>query len=126
MQKALTQMNLQLHRVISDITGKTGLKIIRAMIAGEQNPQKLAALRDGRIRRTEEEIAAAMTGDYRKEHLFVLQQELQLYEFYQQQISQCDQQIEEYLTSLDSQIEIEESEEVKLPWVLSFVVFVLV
>lgn len=112
MQKALTQMNLQLHRVISDITGKTGLKIIRAMIAGEQNPQTLAALRDGRIRRTEEEIAAAMTGDYRKEHLFVLQQELQLYEFYQQQISRCDQQIEEYLISLDSQIEIKEIEEV--------------
>ena len=112
MQKALTQMNLQLHRVISDITGKTGLKIIRAMIAGEHNPQKLAALRDGRIRRTSEEIAAAMTGDYREEHLFVLQQELQLYEFYQQQISQCDRQIEEYLTGLDSQIELEEIEEV--------------
>ncbi len=113
MQKALTQMNLQLHRVISDITGKTGLKIIRAMLAGERNPETLASLKDGRIRRTSEEIAAALTGDYRAEHLFVLQQELQLYEMYQQQIAQCDQQIEAYLASLDSQIELEDIEEVK-------------
>ncbi len=110
MQKSLTQMNLQLHRVISDITGKTGLKIIRAILAGEKNPQTLAALKDGRIRRTREEIAAALTGDYRVEHLFVLRQELQLYEMYQQQIAQCDQEIEAYLTSLNSQIELEETE----------------
>ena len=110
MQKALTQMNLQLHRVISDITGKTGLKIIRAILAGEQNPDKLATLKDGRIRRTAEEIAAALTGDYRVEHLFVLEQELQLYEMYQQQISQCDRQIEDYLNSFDSQIEPEKFE----------------
>lgn len=107
MQKALTQMNLQLHRVISDITGKTGRKIIRAILAGERNPQRLASFKDGRIRRTTEEIAAALVGDYRREHLFVLEQELQLYEIYQQQISQCDRQIEEYLSSLDSQIESE-------------------
>ncbi|MDJ0692664.1 MAG: IS110 family transposase [Xenococcaceae cyanobacterium MO_188.B32] len=116
MQKALTQMNLQLHRVISDITGKTGLKIIRAMLAGERNPETLASLKDGRIRRTSEEIAAALTGDYRAEHLFVLQQELQLYEMYQQQIAQCDQEIETYLTNLDSQVELEKIEgEKKLP-----------
>ena len=84
MQKALTQMNLQLHRVISDITGKTGLKIIQAILAGERNPETLASLKDGRIRRTTEEIAAALTGDYRAEHLFVLRQKLQLYETYQQ------------------------------------------
>ena len=68
MQNALTQMNLQLHRVISDITGKTGLKIIRAILAGSRNPKTLASLQDGRIRRTTEEIAAALTGDYRVEH----------------------------------------------------------
>ena len=112
MQKALTQMNLQLHRVISDITGKTGLKIIRAMLSGEHNPNKLASFKDGRIRRTQEEIAAALTGDYRQEHLFVLKQELQLYEFYQRQIEQCDQKIEEYLMSLDDKIELEISQEV--------------
>ena len=108
MQKALTQMNLQLHRVISDITGKTGLKIIKAMLSGENNPQNLAGLKDGRIRRTQEEIAAALTGDYRPEHLFVLEQELQLYEFYQKQIDECDRQIEEYLMSLDNKIESEQ------------------
>ncbi len=113
MQKALTQMNLQLHRVISDITGLTGLKIIRSMLDGERNPEKLASLKDGRIRRTIEEIAAALTGDYRAEHLFVLRQELQLYEIYQQQISQCDEEIETYLTSLDSQVEVEETESAK-------------
>nr|WP_081942704.1 IS110 family transposase [Myxosarcina sp. GI1] len=113
MQQALTQMNLQLHRVISDITGKTGLKIIRAMVAGERNPQTLASFKDGRIRRTSEEIAAALIGDYRAEHLFVLQQELQLYEMYQQQIAQCDQEIEAYLTNLDSQIELEAIEPLK-------------
>ena len=109
MQKALTQMNLQLHRVISDITGKTGLKIIRAILAGERNAEQLASLKDGRIRRTVEEIAAALTGDYRVEHLFALRQELQLYEIYQQQIAQCDEEIEAYLISLNSQIEVEET-----------------
>ena len=115
MQKALTQMNLQLHRVISDITGKTGLKIIRAILAGERNPEQLASLKDGRIRRSTEEIAAALTGDYRVEHLFVLRQELQLYEIYQQQIAQCDEEIETYLTSLNSQIEVEETKSEKKP-----------
>ena len=115
MQKALTQMNLQLHRVISDITGKTGLKIIHGILAGERNPEKLASLKDGRIRRSTEEIAAALTGDYRTEHLFVLQQELQLYQMYQQQIAQCDEAIEAYLMSLDSQIEPKELESVQKP-----------
>ena len=104
MQKALTQMNLQLHRVISDITGKTGLKIIRAILAGERNPEQLASLKDGRIRRSTEEIAAALTGDYRVEHLFVLRQELQLYEIYQQQIAQCDEEIETYLNVSSTKI----------------------
>ena len=115
MQKALTQMNLQLHRVISDITGKTGLKIIQAILAGERNPETLASLKDGRIRRTTEEIAAALMGDYRFEHLFVLRQELQLYETYQQQIVQCDEEIEAYLTNLNSQIEGEEITSGKKP-----------
>ncbi len=112
MQKALTQMNLQLHRVISDITGKTGQKIMRAMLNGEHNPKTLASFKDGRIRRTQSEIADALTGDYRQEHLFVLEQELQLYEFYQQQIEECDQKIEQYLLSLDDKIELEINQEV--------------
>jgi len=83
MQKALTQMNIQLHRVITDITGTTGLSIIRAIVAGERNPITLASFKDGRIQASLEEIAASLTGDYRPELVFILEQELQLYEFYQ-------------------------------------------
>jgi transposase len=79
MQKALTEMNVQLHRVVSDITGVTGMAIIRAIVAGERNPQQLAALKDPRAKRSVSEIAAALVGDYRVEHLFVLKQELNLY-----------------------------------------------
>jgi len=93
MQKALTQMNLQLHRVISDLTGVTGLAIIRAIVAGERNPQVLASLKNPRVKSSVEEIAKALTGDYRGEHIFVLQQELQLYEVYQSAIAECDRQI---------------------------------
>ena len=75
-QKALTEMNLQLHKVISDITGVTGLAILRAIVAGERNPSALADLKHGRIRRSKTEIAAALTGDYREEHVFVLRTHL--------------------------------------------------
>jgi transposase len=103
MQKALTEMNVQLHRVVSDVTGVTGMVIIRAILAGERDPQRLAALKDPRTKRSTEEIAAALVGDYRAEHLFVLKQELSLYDTYQQQIQQCDQQIEQCLSEFDSQ-----------------------
>jgi transposase len=103
MQKALTEMNVQLHRVVSDITGVTGMTIIRAIVSGERNPQQLAALKDPRAKRSSEEIAAALVGDYRVEHLFVLKQELSLYDMYQQQIQQCDRQIEQCLSEFDSQ-----------------------
>jgi transposase len=103
MQKALTQMNVQLHRVVSDITGVTGMAIIRAIVAGARDPQQLAALKDPRAKRSVAEIAAALVGDYRVEHLFVLKQELNLYDMYQQQIQQCDQQIERCLSEFDTQ-----------------------
>ena len=103
MQKALTEMNVQLHRVVSDVTGVTGMAIIRAIIAGERDPQRLALLKDPRAKRSAEEIAAALVGDYRAEHLFVLKQELNLYDTYQQQIQQCDHQIEQCLSEFDSQ-----------------------
>ena len=74
MQKALDQMNLQLHHVISDITGVTGTEIIDAILLGERDPHKLAELRDGRIKATAETIAKALVGDYRREHLFTLRQ----------------------------------------------------
>ncbi|MEH2079964.1 MAG: IS110 family transposase [Nostoc sp.] len=101
MQKALIQMNLHLHKVISDVTGLTGMKIIKAIVRGEQDPQVLATLKDPRIKSSTADIAKALTGDYRREHLFVLQQELSLYEVYQQQISAVDAEIEKCLASFE-------------------------
>ncbi|MEM9152840.1 MAG: IS110 family transposase [Cyanobacteria bacterium P01_F01_bin.3] len=102
MQKALTEMNLHLKRVLSDVTGVTGMAIIRAIVAGERDPKQLAALKDPRAKRSKTEIAAALVGDYRAEQLFILTQELQLYDTYRHQIHLCDQQIEEVLSDLDS------------------------
>jgi transposase len=79
MHKALDQVNLQIHHVISDITGLTGLKIVDAILAGERDPKKLAALRDGRIKATEETIIKSLVRDYRREHLFTLRQSLAAY-----------------------------------------------
>lgn len=97
MQKALTQMNLQLHHVVSDITGATGMKIIRSIIAGERDSKKLAQNRDHRCRNSIETIESALTGNYRDEHLFSLKQALELYDLYQQKINCCDQEIEKKL-----------------------------
>ncbi len=94
MHKALQLMNLQLGQVLSDITGLTGLQIIRAIVGGEHDPQTLASYRDPRCRRSPAEIAKALTGHYRPEHLFVLKQALELYDFYNQQIQACDAEIE--------------------------------
>lgn len=93
MQKALDQMNLQLHHVISDITGWTGLAIIDAILEGERDPFALAKLRHDRIKASEEVIAKSLVGDYRIEHLFTLRQSLTAYRSYQQLIDDCDREI---------------------------------
>jgi transposase len=90
MQKALTQMNLQIHHVISDLTGLTGLAILDAILAGERDASVLARLRDPRIRASEATIRESLIGDWRPEELFALQQSLALYRFYQAQIGACD------------------------------------
>ena len=90
MQKALDQMNLQIHHVISDITGLTGLRIIDAILAGERDPLKLARLRDGRIKASEETIVKSLVGDYRREHLFTLRQSLAAWRHYQSLMQECD------------------------------------
>jgi len=100
MQKALTQMNIQLHHVVSDVTGATGMKIIRAIVAGERDVETLALLRDVRCKATEETIRQALIGNYQAEHVFALTQALDLYDFYQQQIAACDVEIEKVLESL--------------------------
>ena len=94
MQKALELMNLKLTNVISDITGVTGMEIIRAILTGEHRPAILAQFRDGRCKKSEGEIAKSLEGNYRAEHLFVLQQAVELYDFYNQQIRACDGQLE--------------------------------
>ena len=100
MQKALTYMNIRLDQAVSDVTGHTGLAIIRAIVAGERDPHKLAALRDARCKKHEEEIAQALTGTWRDEHLFVLQQSLALYDFYTRQIEACNAEIERTYTTI--------------------------
>ena len=100
MQKALTQMNLQLAKVISDISGLTGQTILRAIVAGERDPRKLAEFRDPRIQASPEQIAKSLEGTWRPELLFVLQQQLQMYDAYQQRIVECDQQLQKHLASL--------------------------
>lgn len=102
MQKAMTQMNLQLHHVISDLVGVTGLAIVRAILAGERDRLKLAALKDWRIKSDENTIAKALEGDYRPEHLFALRQALELYDYYQQKIAECDQEILRQMRSMET------------------------
>ena len=94
MQKALLQMNLQLSQALSDVTGATGQRIIRAIVAGERDPRPLAAMRHYRCQKHGDEIAQALTGTWRAEHLFVLKQALVLFDFYPTQLSACDAQIE--------------------------------
>jgi transposase len=100
MQKALVQMNLQLHNVISDISGVTGMRILRDIVAGVTDPAVLAAHRDHRCRASQEEITASLTGNYRAEHLFALRQNLELYDTFQRQIQVCDGEIELLLQTL--------------------------
>ena len=103
MQKALTFMNLQLHHVVTDITGVTGMTIIRAIIDGERDTQKLAAFRDPRCKASEETIQASLSGNYQPEHLFSLEQAVSLYDFYQLRVHDCDDQISATLKQLNNQ-----------------------
>lgn len=100
MQKALTQMNIQLGQVISDVAGETGQKIIRAILSGERDGQALATLRNVRIRAGEEEIAKSLQGNWREEHLFALKQAVALYDAYAGQLTECDRQLETMLAAL--------------------------
>lgn len=102
MQKALTQMNLHLHVVLSDITGVTGMKIIRAILAGERDPDTLAALRHPSVRKSANEIAKALTGHYREDHLFCLRQAVELYDIYQGKIADCDGQLARRMSQFES------------------------
>lgn len=100
MQKALQQMNIQLPLVLADITGTTGMAILRAIIAGERDAVKLAQLRNPACRSSEETIAKALSGSWKEEYLFVLKQSLEMYDFYTQQITVCDGQVQQHFAAI--------------------------
>jgi transposase len=107
MQKTLTQMNVQLANVISDISGATGMAILRAIVAGERDPDKLAGRKNSLIRATRAQIAQSLEGDWREELLFVLEQSLQIYDTYLGKIAECDQRIEAHLKTMESKLLID-------------------
>lgn len=103
MQKALTQMNLQLHHVLSDITGKSGLAILDAILAGKRDAAQLAELADGRVHADRATVIKSLVGHYRSEHLFTLRQSLEAYRQYQKMLADCDREIEQHMGQLPSQ-----------------------
>jgi transposase len=109
MQKALDQMNLQIHHVISDVTGLTGLAILDAILAGERDPVVLARLKDPRIKASEETIVKSLVGDYRPEHTFRLRQSLEAYRYFQKLIGECDSEIERVLSQFDARVDVKVS-----------------
>ena len=113
MQKALTQMNLHLHNVISDITGLTGMAIIRSIVVGITDPKILAKHRNERCRNSEEVIEASLVGNYRPEHLFSLKQALELYDFYTKKIWECERKIEEEIKKFKTKCDPERLSQLK-------------
>ena len=105
MHKSLTQMNLQIHHVISDLTGLTGMAIVDAIVAGERDPAVLAQKRDPRVKASEETIRKSLVGNWRAEHLFTLKQSRDLYQAYQQQIVACEEEIEKLLQQFEPRID---------------------
>jgi len=105
MQKALLQMNLQLPQVLSDVTGVSGMAIIGAILEGQRDPAKLAAMVDRRVRASQTTIQQALQGDYRAEHLFVLRQAYELYNTYEAKIAACDEQIVRETATLPAKLD---------------------
>src|SRR4030095_14302950 len=104
MQKTLTQMNLQLANVISDLSGWTGQRIVRAILAGERDPDTLAALSHPGIHAPRETIAKSLEGTWQPDLVFVLQQEVTMYDAYQQRIAECDQALEQHLQGVADKV----------------------
>ena len=115
MQKALTMMNVQLANAITDISGTTGMAIIRMIVNGERDPRKLAKLRDRRIRASEEEIAHSLQGHWREDVLFELRQILAGYDFQQEQIAECDEQLKKLMAELPTREEPRATPSLELP-----------
>lgn len=106
MQKALELMNLKLTSVLADITGMTGMQIICAILDGERDSRKLAKFRDPRCKKSEDEIALALEGNYQPEHIFLLRQSVEFFEYYNQQFAACDREIERHYAVFEPQVDI--------------------
>jgi transposase len=102
-QKSLDQMNVQVHRAVTDITGETGLAILEAILAGERKPEVLAQNRDPRCKKSEAEIAAALRGDWRPEHLFTLRQSFEAWQYHQKLIAECEAELRKQMDCLTDQ-----------------------
>ena len=102
-------MNLQIHRVLNDITGLSGLRILDAILAGERDPVTLARLCHSRVKSSEDTVAKSLEGDYRPEHLFALKQSLAAFRYYQSLISEADQEIQRQLNDLDTAVDAEDA-----------------
>ena len=102
-QKALDQMNVQVHRAVTDITGETGTAILEAIVKGERNPEVLAQLRNVRCKKTEAEIAAALRGDWRPEHLFTMRQSFEAWQYHQKLIVECEAELRKQMDGLTDQ-----------------------
>ncbi len=115
MQKILTQMNVLLHNVISDITGKSGMAILRAIVDGERDPDALVLHCDSRLKNPIPVIKKSLVGDYREEYIFLLKQELEFYEYYQKKLEECDVQIKKLLSTFEECETLEEREDGEKP-----------
>src|SRR5208337_4775652 len=115
MQRALTEMNVQLHNAISDLSGATGQAIIRAILGGQRDPVQLAALRDPRIQARQEELVQSLRGNWKEDVLFELQQAVEAYDFHRQQMAQCDARLQQYLAALPSREPIPEPSPAEAP-----------
>jgi transposase len=107
MQKVLTEMNVQLSNVLSDLSGVSGMKIIRAILGGERDPWALAALADRGVKATQDDIAKSLEGNWREELLFVLGQEVEIYHIYQKKIAECDRQLRKHLKSFEARVDVQ-------------------
>ncbi len=105
MQKALDQMNVLVHRAVTDITGKTGMRILRGIVAGTHDPETLASYRDVRCKLSKKEIVQALSGNFRQDYLFTLKQALESYDHIKEQIAACDHELEVALKNLDPKID---------------------
>jgi hypothetical protein len=104
MQKALELMNIKIHTVISDILGRTGLQMLRAILAGERNADELVKLKDSRIKASDSDLKKSLTGIWKDEYLFMLKQAYDEYMFYQSQINECENRIQQVLLSHAAQL----------------------